>query len=123
MSDITYERKNIYKEADAAELKKIFDYCEGYKKFLDGSKTEREAVKYTINMLTSAGYREYKHGNPINKNDKLYYDNRGKALFILRVGNTDLAETGIRILVAHVDSPRLDLKQNPLYEEADMSYL
>ncbi|MDE6200439.1 MAG: aminopeptidase [Clostridiales bacterium] len=121
--DLTYKRKNIYATADKAELKRIMDYAEGYKSFLDNGKTEREAVAYTVAMAEKAGYKPYTLGDKINKGDKLYYNNRGKALFILRAGKADIAKNGVRILVAHIDSPRLDLKQVPLYEKAGMAYL
>lgn len=120
--DLTYERTNVYKEADEAKLKKIFDYAEGYKKFLDESKTEREAVKSGIAIAKKNGYKPYVLGDAIKPGDKLYYNNRGKSLFLIKAGKTNLAETGIRILVAHVDSPRLDLKQVPLYESDDLAF-
>ena len=72
--------------------------------------------------LKKRGYKAYTLGDKINAGDKLYYNNRGKSLFIVRAGKADVAKNGIRILVAHVDSPRLDLKQVPLYEKADMAY-
>ncbi|MBD5132582.1 MAG: aminopeptidase [Clostridiales bacterium] len=121
--DITYKRKNIYADCDKAELKRIFDYCEGYKAYLDAAKTEREAVSTTIAMAEKNGYKPYTLGDKINKGDKLYYNNRGKALFLLRAGKADIAKNGVRILVAHIDSPRLDLKQVPLFEKADIAYL
>ncbi len=112
--DLTYKRQNIYAIADEAERKRIAEYCEGYKKFLDNGKTERETVDETVKMVEAAGYKHYTLGDKINKGDKLYLNNRGKALFILRAGTADVAKNGVRILVAHVDSPRLDLKQVPL---------
>jgi len=121
--DLTYKRKNILGCADEAERKCIQDYCEGYKRFLDNGKTEREVVAETVKLVESKGYKAYKLGDKINKGDKLYYNNRGKGLFILRAGKADVAENGVRILVAHVDSPRLDLKQVPLFEKADIAYL
>ncbi|MBD5092124.1 MAG: aminopeptidase [Clostridiales bacterium] len=121
--DLTYKRQNIYAACDEAERKRIFEYNEGYKKFLDNGKTERETVEETVAMVEAAGYKPYTLGDKINKGDKLYYNNRGKALFILRAGTADVAKNGVRILVAHVDSPRLDLKQVPLFEKADMAYL
>ncbi|MDE5602031.1 MAG: aminopeptidase [Clostridia bacterium] len=121
--DLTYKRQNIYAVCDEAERKRIFEYNEGYKKFLDNGKTERETVAETVAMVEAAGYKPYTLGDKINKGDKLYYNNRGKALFILRAGTADVAKNGVRILVAHVDSPRLDLKQVPLFEKADMAYL
>lgn len=121
--DLTYKRQNIYAAADEAERKRIFEYNEGYKKFLDAGKTERETVQETVDMVEKVGYKPYVLGDRINKGDKLYYNNRGKGLFILRAGTADVAKNGVRILVAHVDSPRLDLKQVPLFEKADMAYL
>ena len=121
--DLTYKRQNIYAIADEAERKRIADYCEGYKKFLDNGKTERETVDETVKMVEAAGYKHYTLGDKINKGDKLYLNNRGKALFILRAGTADVAKNGVRILVAHVDSPRLDLKQVPLFEKSDIAFL
>ncbi len=121
--DLTYKKKNIYSSVDAAELKRIFDYCDGYKTFLDNTKTERESVAHTVAMAKAAGYKPYALGNKINKGDKLYYNNRDKGLFLLRAGSADVAKNGVRILVAHIDSPRLDLKQVPLFEKSDIAFL
>lgn len=121
--DLTYKRKNVYALADESELKAISDYAEDYKKFLDNGKTEREAVSESIEMIEARGYKAYTLGDKINPGDKLYYNNRGKGLFILRAGSADVAKNGVRILVAHVDSPRLDLKQVPLYEKSELAYL
>ncbi len=121
--ELTYKKKNIYAVSDETELKRISEYCEGYKQFLDNGKTEREAVAETVKMAEKAGYKPYTLGDKINKGDKLYYNNRGKSLFLLRAGTANIAENGVRILVAHVDSPRLDLKQVPLYEKSDIAFL
>ena len=117
--DLTYKRTNAYEKASAEKIKKVFDYCEGYKKFLDDGKTEREVVAETIGMLKAQGYKEYDLAADIKPGDKLYYNNRGKALFIIKAGKADIAKEGVRILVAHVDSPRIDIKQTPLYEDGD----
>ncbi|MBO4539029.1 MAG: aminopeptidase [Clostridia bacterium] len=121
--DLTYERKNVLKEIGKAEKEAVFAYAEGYKKFLDGGKTEREAVAETIVMAEKAGYKEYALGQKIVPGDKLYYNNRGKSLFLIKAGKKEKIEEGLHILVAHVDSPRLDLKQVPLYEKSDLAYL
>ena len=121
--DLTYKRTNVYAAADAAETDAIMAYAEGYKRFLDSSKTEREAVSTAVKLLKAKGYKPYALGDKISKGDKLYLNNRGKSLFILRAGTADVAKCGVRILVAHVDSPRLDLKQVPLYEKANIAYL
>lgn len=121
--DLSYKRRNIYSAASDGERKLICEYGEGYKAFLDGGKTEREAVEYAVGMATKAGYRPYVLGDKIAAGDKLYYNNRGKGLFIIRAGSADIAKNGVRILVAHIDSPRLDLKQVPLYEKSGVAYL
>ena len=121
--DYTYKRQNVYALADEKQLGVISEYAEGYKKFLDNGKTEREVVAESVAMIEAQGYKAYVLGDKINPGDKLYYNNRGKGLFIIRAGKADVAKNGVRILVAHVDSPRLDLKQVPLYEKADMAYL
>ena len=117
--ELTYKRTNAYEAADEKKLKDVFTYCEGYKKFLDDGKTEREVVSNTIGLLKAKGFKPYDLSAKINAGDKLYYDNRGKALFIIKAGKADIAKNGIRILVAHVDSPRIDVKQTPLYEDGD----
>ncbi|MDE6401511.1 MAG: aminopeptidase, partial [Clostridiales bacterium] len=73
--ELTYKKKNIYALADEAERKRISEYCEGYKKFLDNGKTEREAVAETVKMAEKSGYKPYTLGDKINKGDKLYYNN------------------------------------------------
>ena len=120
--ELTYKKQNVYAVASEDELAEIQAYSEGYKSFLNNSKTEREAVVSGIALVKAHGYREYHLGDKIKPGDKLYYNNRGKGLFILRAGKADLAKNGVRILVAHVDCPRLDLKQVPLYEKADMAF-
>lgn len=121
--DLTYKRQNVYAVSDDNTIKAISDYAEGYKKFLDNGKTEREVVKESVEIVEKAGYKPYNLGDKISAGDKLYYNNRGKGLFILRAGSADVAKNGVRILVAHVDSPRIDLKQVPLYQQCDMAYL
>ena len=120
--DLTYKKTNVYKVADKKLLDEISAYGEGYKKFLDSSKTEREAVETTVKMVEAKGYKPLVLGTKIKKGDKLYYNNRGKNLLLLKVGSANIAENGIRILVAHVDSPRLDLKQVPIFEKSSIAY-
>lgn len=120
--NLTYNRTNVYKVADQNTLDEIFAYGEGYKNFLDASKTERETVATTIALIEKQGYRPMVLGEKLNAGDKVYYNNRDKGLFILKVGKNDVQKHGVRILVAHVDSPRLDLKQVPLFEKASIAY-
>ena len=121
--ELSYKKQNIFAVASEKELAEIQAYSEGYKSFLNHSKTEREAVESGIALVKAHGFKEYQLGDKIKPGDKLYYNNRGKGLFILKAGKADLAKNGVRILVAHVDCPRLDLKQVPLYEKADMAFL
>ena len=120
-SELIYEKKTVYERADKAIIDEAFDYANGYKKYLDGGKTEREAVKISVEMIEKQGYREYRLGDKIKAGDKLYYNNRGKNLFVFSVGSEPINE-GIRLTVAHIDSPRIDLKQCPLYEDGGMGF-
>ena len=115
-------RKSIYETADEAKLDAIFAYAERYKGFLDAAKTEREATAYAVRMAEEAGYTPYRFGDPLKAGDKRYFENKGKGIYLFRIGTAPLAEAGFRILAAHVDSPRIDLKQNPLYEDSGMSF-
>ncbi len=120
---LTSKKVNIYDAASDDKKAKIFDFAEGYKAFLDAAKTEREATNYAIAAAKANGYSEYKFGQALNPGDKKYYNNRGKSLFVFRIGSKPILEDGIKILAAHVDSPRLDLKQIPLYEDSGMAFL
>lgn len=121
--DLEYKRKNYYKEASAEELKKIFAYAEEYKKFLFTSKTERGATVTAQKLAEARGYKRYNFGDKIKQGDKLYFINRDKNILIVRVGTNDLEKHGIKIMAAHVDSPRLDLKPNPVYEDGGIAFL
>lgn len=120
---LTYKKTNVYEKADEARIDKMFRYAEGYKAFLDASKTEREAVRRAIAMAEAVGYTAYELGDPLMAGDLRYYNNRDKSVILFRVGEENMEKEGVRILAAHIDSPRLDLKQNPLYEDSGMSFL
>ena len=122
-AELSFKKKNVFEEADEKELSAIFDYAEGYKSFLDAAKTEREAVKEGILLAEKNGYTQYKLGEALSVGDKKYYNNRGKSLYLFKIGTEDIGENGIRIIAAHIDSPRIDLKQNPLYEDSGMGFL
>ena len=95
-------------------------FCEDYKRFLDAGKTEREACAYAVKLLEEKGFRLWKRGDAVKAGDRIYTVNRGKALVAAVVGYQPL-ETGIRLTAAHIDSPRLDLKQQPLYEDSELA--
>ena len=103
------------------QAEKAFKYCEGYKEFLDIGKTERECVKEAVKMLKKAGYKPFDSGESYEPGDKVYYVNRGKSLIATTFGKKPL-DQGLRINGAHIDSPRLDLKPNPLYEKEDIAF-
>ncbi|MDR3282571.1 MAG: aminopeptidase [Candidatus Methanoplasma sp.] len=106
---------------DAALLEQSKAFCEEYKLFL-ANKTEREVVEYTVPILKKRKYKEFQPGKKYSAGDKIYYNNRGKALIMATVGRRPVAD-GLRIGVSHIDSPRLDLKPSPLFEDSDMAYL
>lgn len=121
--ELAYEKKNYFTVASKEERKAIFDYAEGYKTFLDNAKTEREACEVAVKMAKDAGFTEYKFGDKLGAGDKKYFVNRGKSVVVFRVGTKNLEEDGFRLIASHIDAPRVDIKQNPLYEEAGLCFL
>lgn len=117
---LTWSAPNIGKDAPK-QVEKARKFCEGYKKFLDEGKTERECVRYAVKLLEKHGYRPFEAGTSYETGDKVYYVNRGKSVIATTFGKLPLAE-GLRINGAHIDSPRLDLKPNPMYEKDEMAY-
>lgn len=120
---LSYKKKNVFEESDSKKIKAIFDYAELYKKFLDNAKTEREATDLSIKMLKDAGFSEYKLGEKLAVGDKKYLNNQNKSIIAFKIGEDDIENNGIRILAAHIDSPRIDLKQVPMYEDSGMGFL
>lgn len=118
------KQKNAWLKYDEKGVEEIFSFNEGYKKFISDCKTERECAKEIIRQAKEAGYidlKEYiKNNTPIKAGDKLYISNMDKAVALFVIGNRPL-EDGMKILGAHIDSPRIDLKQNPLYEDTDLA--
>ena len=117
------ERENAWKNCNKQTVKEIFGFCEGYKKFISECKTERECTRRSIQMAEEHGYRNLKEiiaaKETIKSGDKVYADNMGKAIVLFNIGKKPI-EDGLKILGAHIDSPRLDVKQNPLYEDSDL---
>lgn len=118
---LTWEFPHIAKEAPD-QTKEAAEYYEGYKAFLNKAKTEREFVAEAVRILSENGYQEYEIGKKYETGDKVYFINRKKALIMTTFGCRPLEE-GIRLNIAHIDSPRLDLKPNPLYEKTDLAFL
>ena len=117
---MNYKKENGWNCIDSREV--VFDFSEGYKKFLDGAKTEREFVTEGIKLVEKNGFVNAEKKDKLTVGDKVYYVNRGKNLVLAVIGKEDI-ENGINYVVSHVDSPRLDLKGNPLYEDLDLAYM
>ena len=118
--ELLFSYNHIVKE-DKKEFKKSDEFAVAFKEFLDKAKTERECVALAKEMLTKAGYKEFDITKKYKAGDKVYKINRGKAIMAATFGSKDLNE-GIRINAAHIDSPRLDLKPNPLYEKNELAF-
>ncbi len=120
------ERPNAWKSYDEEQVKQLEALCSDYRKFLDEGKTERECVKLTVSMAEAAGYRNLadviREKQTLKAGDKVYAICMDKTAVLFHIGTRDLEE-GMNILGAHIDSPRLDIKQNPLYEDSDFAYL
>ncbi len=123
LEKLSYKKKNVFEESSAERVKSIYDYSVGYMKYLDDAKTEREATEASILLAKKAGFTEYKLGEKICVGDKKYLNHHGKSLILFRVGENDVEKDGIRILASHIDSPRIDLKQVPMYEDSGMGFL
>lgn len=115
-------RKNGYDRFDPKEEKAMESYCVDYRAFLDVCKTERECAGEIVRLAEAAGFRPFTRGMKLKTGDKLYLRNRGKSVYLACIGKKPLSE-GAQIAAAHIDSPRLDLKPNPLYEDNELVYL
>ncbi len=118
---LAYKPENGSKKLSVEEIAAADAYCEGYKAFLDKAKTEREAVTEVIAMAEKEGFVPFDLNAPLKAGDKVYYNNRGKALLLAVIGSRPITD-GVTIAAAHIDSPRLDLKPNPLYEDSELAY-
>lgn len=118
LNDKTHGAKRVGTD----EMKKAFDFAEGYKDFLDKAKTERESVDYAVEAAEKAGFVPYDPTHKYSAGDKVYYNNRGKAMCLAVIGKKGCAE-GVRIAASHIDNPRIDLKPIPLYEANEIAML
>lgn len=117
---LLFEPKNLGQVLSDEEIKKAHEFCEGYKIFLDEGKTEREVVEFTEKLLIEQGYEKFDRTKKYVAGDKVYYNNRGKAIILAVIG-TDAIENGVHIMASHIDSPRIDLKPRPLYEQSELA--
>ena len=120
------ERKLAWEDYSKKDVKKVFEFAEDYRKFISECKTERECVTEFVAQAERAGFKDLKkaikEGKQLNAGDKVYFNNMGKWLAMFVIGKKSL-EKGMNILGAHIDSPRMDLKQNPLYEDTGLAML
>ncbi len=121
MENLSYENKNQFAELDKKERKVIFDFCEDYRQFISKAKTEREFCDDTCRILEQNGFVPLQSVKALKPGDKIFSVNRGKGVCAAVIGKNSMTE-GINLLGAHIDSPRLDLKPNPLYEEQGIAY-
>lgn len=119
--ELFYQRKNGYDLIDLEERVKSEEYCKGYMNYLNLARTEREAVCLAIGLAEKEGFVKYERGMTLTPGSRIYFNNRDKALILAVMGEKPLDE-GCVIAGAHVDAPRLDLKQTPLYESDDLAY-
>ena len=122
VASFTYQKKSVYESVSKEEVAKAFTYAEDYKKFLDICKTEREAVAESVRMCEAKGFVPFRFGDKLKVGGKYYYNNRDKNFFAFVIGSEPVSE-GVRVTGAHIDSPRLDLKPVPLYEDLGMAFL
>lgn len=118
---LLYKSENICKSMSNEEIAQADLFCEGYKSFLDKGKTEREACFGAVAIAKAAKFKEYNPNKKYKAGDKIYSVNRGKAVIFAVIGESPI-EDGVNIIASHIDSPRMDLKQNPLYEDGGMVY-
>lgn len=119
---LIFEPKNGYERVSSEDLAALDDYCGRYIDFMNLAKTERECVEETIRQAKAKGFRPYLRGDAVKAGDKLYRVNRDKAVIFAVIGEKALLE-GANIVAAHIDSPRLDLKPRPLYEDSELAFL
>ena len=114
--------KNGYARITPEEREEMNAYCRRYMAFMDECKTEREATAWAVREAEKRGYKPFAPGMEVKPGDKIYYNNRDKAIALAVIGTESLAK-GANICAAHVDSPRMDVKPNPLYEDSQIAYL
>lgn len=115
-----YEPKHAMEIIDGETVKQADEFCEGYKSYLDEAKIERESVEFFVREAEKRGYTEFDNRKKYSAGDKVYYNNRGKSIILCVIGKKSVGE-GVKISAAHIDSPRLDLKPNPLYEDTNLA--
>mgnify|MGYP001117616606 FL=1 len=122
LSDKLFNKKKVgWEDISPEEKNEIFVFCDGYMKFLNKAKTEREFIAQAKIKAKENGYRDISEFDSLNVGDKVYFINRDKSMYLAIIGSEKI-ENGMHIIGSHVDSPRLDLKPNPIYEDGGFAY-
>ncbi len=119
--ELFYSPKHVSEIISDEETKKADEFAEGYKYYMDNGKTERESVEFFVEKAKKLGFTEFDRKKSYKAGDKVYFNNRGKSVILCVIGTRPISD-GVKISAAHLDSPRLDLKPNPLYEDNEMAY-
>jgi len=120
MTDLLYTLTNNASVMTENDNARAMEFCEGYKEFLDMGKTERAAVEYAVKKAEAAGFKPFEYGKKYNAGDKVYLNQKGKSAVFAVIGKKG-SENGFRIIAAHVDNPRLDIKYCPVYEDGGVA--
>lgn len=115
-------KRNGWEDLGEDKKNEIYSYCNSYMQFLDNGKTEREIIKESKAIADSNGFKNIEDVDTLKSGDKIYYINRGKSMYLAVIGYDDITKNGINVVGAHADSPRLDLKPNPLYEDDGFAF-
>lgn len=115
-NELMYKKKNIYENISKEEENEIYSFGEKYKTFLNNCKNERESTVFIEKEALANGFSEFHFGESLKAGDKKYIINRGKGIVLFVIGENNLEESGIKMVASHIDSPRIDLKQVPVYE-------
>lgn len=118
---LMFKKEHFSKAMSEDEIAKADSFCEGYKQFLAEAKTERECVDFIVAKAEAKGFTAFDKSKKYSAGDKVYYNNRGKSVILAVMGKKGVTE-GAKIVASHIDSPRLDLKPTPLYEDGEMAY-
>ncbi|PIR80987.1 aminopeptidase [Candidatus Kuenenbacteria bacterium CG_4_9_14_3_um_filter_39_14] len=121
IEDLLFKPATFWESASRQEIHSAMDFCDGYKQFLNEAKTERQVIAASIKLASKEGFKEVSLDEDLGKNRKLIFVNRAKALAMVDLGEHNL-NSGVKILLAHVDAPHLDLKVRPLYEDSGIAY-
>lgn len=118
--DISFSTKNGWEHISSGEKTRVYDFTDNYMKYIDGAKTERLACDLSVKMAKEKGYCDLSEKSSLSPGDKVYIVNRNKSVLFAHIGEDDVLN-GINFIISHIDSPRIDIKQNPLYEEFDLA--